>query len=333
MFEPNVEVLWPEEVAQEKDDKIKFMVAFPDLSRIRLGSAGVLPITCLEEGHVTDKPSKVDNGWHTHVRSNMIKLGYYELTEEPADFMKKAYARCFTAAVQAYYEDTHTDVESARLQMYAVLLPYFKSAIKSAITHFDGKYRLRLNPEIAEVAHPALMDELPNIIVRMAKGTDVLDARVPNIQRSILKYWLERYKAEAECHKVTLNTRTFTPREARAVLKTCADAARKEGGRFSKAFVRLRKLPKVSTEINPLRVAVVQEPYQVGCSVKTGEHTGQGFKPTRMQYEEKEHRPGWGNGWSEYNQRRDYLVDQMCNNCDYNASVEEMKKQRESGDE
>lgn len=329
MFAPNVEVLWPDAETEEIGTKIKYMVALPDFDRLALGTTKSYPITAIEERHVKETPNRVTGSYSTAVRNRSIDIGYYELTDDPKEFMSDGYERCWGAAQTAFSNDTHMEPEALGLDMYPKLLPYFKAAIKSAITHWQGKYRLRLASDISEIEQPELMDQLPDLIVRMHSGVADLNERTVGIQRAIMMFWLAKYKASAECARMASVTRNFTPREARKLIKEMADDVRANGGRHTSSYVKVRLMPTVKAAWNPMRVSVVQEPYRVGCSVKSVEYTSEGSKPTRLQYEESDWQPGWGGGWRDCNQRLDWLIRRLTAHCDYNASMLEIKNAKD----
>jgi hypothetical protein len=333
MFEPNVEVFWPEAEASETTNKIKLMVALPDLDRVPLGRTAQHPITAIEEKHVCSTPSIVNgDSYRRTVRSTVIDVGYYELDKSPEKFMKEGYTRCFNAAQEAYAAATHVHADALGLDMYPKLLPYFKSAVKSAITNWDGEFRLRLSSDIAEIAQPELMNQLPEIIVKMHAGVASLNEKKEPVQRTILMYWLARYKASAECQRLRANTRSFTPREARKLIKVIADDVRANGSRHTTSYKQVRLLPKVEQDFDPLRVAVVHQPYKVGVAVKAVDYKAGGeMVVTRLQYTES----NWRNSSSWWNSdtRRDSLVHRLSNDCDYNLTMLEMRDAAKKDDD
>lgn len=341
MLDKFVQVEWPEEEVEAQSNKIKSLVVFPDLTQVGpLENSSDFYVQALESHHINaSKPRKVSSGsWgNTCVRGedSTLLLGKYELTESAWDFFDKGYDTVFSAAVNAFQEETKMAIEATGDQMYAKLWPYFKGAVRSGIDGYHGRFRLKLCKGVSRIEEEELMDKLPDLIVRMRNDTDVLNKRIDEVKRSIVNGWVQTYRANAECARIENNTRTFTRREARAFVKDIADALRAEDSYYGDKYRNVYQMPEVEYKALPFRVAVVQKPLRLGCEIKSRERDSNGkYRITRLQYQQgRFYESGNTGSFSMYHDRLDELVSTLESNIDYNRTMQELRNRGGGFDE
>lgn len=338
MFEPTVEISWPEPETNSSNE-LNYIITVPNVENLRPFNATTpLCVEAIERRHMSNKPLKAHRGWGgsptVRGESRKIALAKWGLTESPFHFMNGNYARLFEASVNQLVQDSFQSAESYGPELYPKAWPYFKSAVKSGVSNYKGTFALKLMQGVTEINEPKLMDALPNMIVRLSAQTEQLNQFVPEVQRSIVRGWVELYKAHAKQSAMMATTRPFTLKEARAFVREMAKECKAHTKSPHYSVERtVYKLPSVEVADNPFQIGVVNESVQLCVRVKSYDYvkktdaqgeTYREYEAKRVEYIRKNSTYDLGSHLGE-------MLNFLTKQADYKLTMQQLREVKDVG--
>lgn len=336
MFNTDVEIDWPEEVEEVKDNKIRTILAIPPVGSLSLNKLDANPVQFIMEKMVTASPNYniTPNSYSRNSpRSRIFDLAGFTV-ESVSTFATEHYQRVYDAAC-THFEDQAGRSLNSYDDPFRELWTTFKSACKNGVAHYSPKAGYNLRGDLVHADTDDGMELLMRAFSEVKTIRDSLnDEQVANLARlSIVKFWLKRYKAEAEKFAFERTVRTPTRKEARALTRKVANAVRNAEDPYGTGeYMTLRGMPKVCFSFNPMRVALVHPRGRVECESKSVEHLPSGERAVkRVQYSygwlPSDRRVEIANTYYTYDEGLEAILDKMVKEVDYITTCKELAEE------
>ena len=340
MFD-DVKIEWPEDTPEEatKSKKIRSVFTFPDLASVSPQRLSERPIEFVDGGDLEGTPVLGGSSRYSHsgsVRHKKHALGSLVI-ENPYSFTTKTYRRLFEGAQAALEERSGMAFEAHGMQRYAQLWPYFKQAVKQGALHYEPKARMSISRDLANIKTDEAIQLMPDAMLKLRAMRDRINdepsVMTERVQRSAVRFWVARFKAEAECYKETQHADKFTSKQARAYIKQANQLCKKY-----KQEVRLPVvfMPEVHMAENPLQVAMVRTEAAVTAEPKSWEYVNGARTVSRVVYGYGSYAPRERGGLYCPQHPHNRIVSWLAERADHKATMVAFKQwlsEQESSDE
>jgi hypothetical protein len=190
-------------------------------------------------------------------------------TEPAHEFAVKKFSDVFSVAELAYQEE-HKQTWQASPDGMRALWPQFKEVASRAALSYFLMPSVRLADTMQKARGDQLIVDLAGQLKRMvdtrAELADLMYKQpgdevrwLDRVRRDILRVLVEIFRAHVECDRVRQSTRTFTPTEARRLLRQIAREYKADDEPHATTEVPVVMMPSVRVTAPPaLRAASVQ---------------------------------------------------------------------------
>jgi hypothetical protein len=324
MFDPNVEVNWPEP-EEEKRMVLESLVAIPSLkfahhkNYMPLAAHFISGEAKCCYGNPNYSVTRVQGyGQNVRDRNHMAFINH----KSPEDFAVEHWGDVMGAA-EAALKEAQPAMSDHEANWYVELWPYFRSAVRNAAKRYTLKAELKLSGNIDRAENDYTVNVLPNVLNHLQVMRDELNAEdndvVNTIRKSLVRVWVAKFTCEAEAHRYRRDNPVFTKKQARKYLRGAADLCRKNG---TTVEVSLYYMPETRTTFSPLRVANWWSKATICVSPKTYQWDGGKQVVTRVEYNMRR-TMGGSDVDSTVTGSFQTIVDYIASFGDYNATMKE----------